>query len=176
MLGQAHETLISRWIAETPGSKRQGFWSDLKDLCESQMVETDYGGLEPAELLEVYRAFVLPGAKDITGDDKVRPDAFVIQPEKQTVVIFEAVISSDVTTAKWHRLFRLGSAFDGDGWFLRMVVDRCGARSNYTICEMSERLAWRSHPPELPASLMSDDYIGEMISAYDRSQSTRCSS
>jgi hypothetical protein len=97
-----HRDLIARIVQEGIGAKTRGFQGEvhrISDFCR-------WGEGSPVEI-------------------GMAPDAFVIDEERQLVLVFEVIVTSGLTTEKLDKLVRLLWALDEDYWALGVVAVDC---------------------------------------------------
>lgn len=130
-----HASLIADLISEFPEVQAKGFWKALRGLRNAQYMQwlfTDNAWWSRAA--------------------KFTPDAFVIHEEKREIIIFEVVVSHDISTEKFQRIVDLAYALDEDDFTLSLIrTDIWGSQaypviSTWVQCNAAQDIAgWKSH-------------------------------
>ncbi len=124
-----HSELIDHILADWPSARTKGFMAALKKLPDAQYME---GMVEYSPEWIAAINFV--------------PDAWLIDPEKRHVVVFEAVHAHDVPARKFAKMADLSWALDEDYYKLVLVrCDRFGRRAydvqGASLCSELEMMA-----------------------------------
>ena len=115
-----HDQLIADILADWPNAKVSGFMRELKKLPDAE-----------------YMAWLLAEEPKWFDGVFIIPDAFLIDPEKRHVIIFEAVHSHDVDARKFARINDIAWALDEDYYTLGLIRWSRHGRNAYCPVNMS---------------------------------------
>lgn len=101
-----HDQIIADVLSDWPEAKTSGFMRAIKNLPDADYM-TDLCAHDPQWVR--YVNFI--------------PDAYLIDPAKKHVVVFEAVVTNDVSADKFDRMAEMAWALDED--YYELILIRC---------------------------------------------------
>lgn len=103
---RVHDGIISDVLGDWPAAKTTGFIKALKALPDAEYIQ-----------------WMAKDSPDWFDCVRFVPDAWMIVPEERHVVVFEAVVSNEVSANKFAKMADMSWALDED--YYRLILVRC---------------------------------------------------